>query len=325
MGESQALRMSTAAVTWGAMRHILPALALALATVTSCSAPARTASPRAGHGGPPASYYLSLGDSLSQGVQPNSSGASVSTRHGYADQLYSALRRHNLGLRIVKLGCPGETTSTMIKGGVCPFPGGSQLAAAARFLGAHRGRVSLITIDIGGNDPNSCITRPSIGKLVSCIGRFIPEATGNLTKIMTKLRRAGGRARIIGMNYYVPVLVEWRKGPVGRAIARVSERLAAGYNGLLANAYKESGARIADVFSAFHTADFDRQVTLAGFGKLPRNVAAICQWTWECAPRPRGPNQHANRAGYEVIARAFLLADQAGGGAVPAHAGVSDG
>jgi len=47
-------------------------------------------------------------------------------------------------------------------------------------------------------------------------------------------------------------------------------------------------------------------VTVPGIGSLPRNVARICQWTWECAPPPRGPNQHANPAGYRVIANAIL-------------------
>jgi lysophospholipase L1-like esterase len=290
------------------MRRVLPALALALAgaALTSCSAPA--ALPHPGHGGPPVSYYLALGDSLSQGVQPDSAGASVPTHSGYADQLYSVLRRRDPGLRLVKLGCPGETTNTMIKGGICAYAGGSQLAAAVAFLRAHQGRVSLVTIDIGGNDPNSCITRPSVRTLASCIGRLVPEATGNLTKIMTRIRAACGRARIIGMNYYLPALTEWRNGPAGEALARVSAGLAAAYNGLLANVYHASGAQVADVFSAFHTADFGGQVTLAGFGTLPRNVAAICQWTWECAPPPEGPNQHANQAGYGVMARAFLLA-----------------
>jgi len=291
------------------MRHIWPAIALALAAlVTGCSGPATTAPPHAAHRGPPASYYLSLGDSLAQGVQPNSAGDSVPTRDGYADQLYSALHRHNLGLRLVKLGCPGETTATMIKGGICSYAGGSQLAAAVTFLRAHQGRVPLITIDIGGNDPGSCITRPSVGKLASCIATFMPQATANLTKITATLRDAAGGARIIGMNYYLPALADWRNGQVGQALARVSARLAAAYNGFLVNVYKNSGAAIADVFGAFHTADFGRQVTSARFGALPRNVAAICRWTWECAPPPRGPNQHANQAGYGVIARAFLVA-----------------
>jgi len=38
-------------------------------------------------------------------------------------------------------------------------------------------------------------------------------------------------------------------------------------------------------------------------------VAAVCTWTWECAVPPRGPNEHANQAGYAVIARTFLQAD----------------
>jgi lysophospholipase L1-like esterase len=289
------------------MRHVLPVLALA-AVITGCSASAPDASPHPGHRPPRASYYLSLGDSLSQGVQPNSAGESVPTRYGYADQLYSALRGHNVGLRLVKLGCPGETSATMIKGGICSYPGGSQLAAAVRFLRAHQGRVRLITIDIGGNDPSSCITRPSLRSLASCAGRFIPDATANLTKIMTRLRWAGGHVRVSGMNYYLPALAEWRNGAVGKALARLSARLAAGYNSLLAHVYTGSGAAVADVFRAFHTADFGRPVTLARFGALPRNVAAICRWTWQCAPPPRGPNQHANQAGYAVIAQAFLAA-----------------
>jgi len=63
------------------------------------------------------------------------------------------------------------------------------------------------------------------------------------------------------------------------------------------------------VFSAFHRSDFTHQVTLPGIGTVPLNVALICQWTWECAPPPRGPNEHANKIGYRVIALTFLFAD----------------
>ena len=297
------------------MRSVLPALAVAAClagtAVTSCSAPPTTAARHARHSEPPVTYYLSLGDSLSQGVQPGPSGASVETRDGYANQLYTVLRRRDPGLRLVKLGCPGETTATMISGGVCRYPGGSQLAAAASFLRAHRGRVTLITVDVGANDPDSCITHPSFGKIASCIGRSVPEAVANLTKIMTALRRAAGHARIIGMNYYLPELAEWRNGLMGEALARLADLAAVGYNNLLTGVYQASGARIANVFGAFHTTDFTTQVMVPGFGRLPRNVAAICQWTWQCAAPPRGPNQHANQAGYGVITRAFLLAGAA--------------
>lgn len=262
------------------------------------------------HASPPATYYLSLGDSLSQGVQPDSAGASVPTRQGYADLLYAELRRGDPGLRLVKLGCSGETTHTMINGGICSYPGGSQLAAAASFLRAHHGRLSLITIDIGANDPGSCVTRSSFGGAAACMTTSFPDTLINLRKIMTTLRTAGGaRVRIIGMSYYVPTLAQWRHGLLGQALARISVAVVVGYNRLLTGVYLAFGARVADVFGAFHSGDFSGQVTMRGIGSVPPNVAAICQLTWECASGPRGQNEHATAAGYSVIAQAFRRAD----------------
>ncbi|HEY6276101.1 MAG TPA: SGNH/GDSL hydrolase family protein [Streptosporangiaceae bacterium] len=297
------------------MRRLLPALSLisacALAAVIGgCSGPATHAHRAAAHRAPPVSYYLALGDSLSQGVQPDAAGVSVSTPDGYPDQLYALLRARQPGLRLVKLGCMGETTATMIKGGICRYAGGSQLTAAMRFLRAHR-RVSLITLDIGANDPDSCITQPSVSKLADCVGKSIPEATTNLVTILARLRSAAPHTRIIAMNYYLPTLAEWRNGLVGEAIARLIEPAAAGYNNLLGRVYQQFGVRVANVFGAFQTGDFSHQAAVPGFGMLPRNVADICRWTWECAPPPRGPNVHANQAGYQVIAHAFLAADTA--------------
>jgi hypothetical protein len=42
-----------------------------------------------------AEYYLSLGDSLSAGVQPDASGQSLPTNEGFTDQLYAMLRPHD--------------------------------------------------------------------------------------------------------------------------------------------------------------------------------------------------------------------------------------
>jgi lysophospholipase L1-like esterase len=293
------------------MRRVAPALALAAvvaAAAGGCSGPARTGAAGDRHASPPAVYYLALGDSLSQGVQPDASGVSVRTRYGYADQLYTALRSRQPSLHLVKLGCPGETTATMIHGGICSYPGGSQLAAADRFLRAHRARVSLITLDIGANDPDSCITEPSVLKLAACGGSSVPRVAVNLATILRQLRDAAPHTRIIAMNYYLPALAAWRNGMGGQLLARGSELVTTGYNALLSRAYKAFGVRVADVAGAFHTSDFSPQVTVPGLGLLPRNVAAICRWTWECAPSPRGPNEHPNQAGYQVIARAFLAA-----------------
>jgi lysophospholipase L1-like esterase len=298
------------------VRRVATFVALATAVVAAATSAratttlTSTASALVRHASTRTSYYLSLGDSLSRGVQPDPAGVSLPTQQGYPDQLYAALRLGDPGLRLVKLGCSGETTHTMIDGGICSYPAGSQLAEAARFLRAHRGQVSLVTIDIGANDPDSCLSRPSIGAVASCATKSFPETITNLTKIMSTIRAAGGsQVRVIGMNYYVPALAEWRNGFVGQQFARLSERLVDVYNRLLTSVYQRFGARVANVFGAFHSGDFTDQVRVPGIGTLPRNVAAVCLWTWECAPAPRGPNEHARAIGYGVIALAFLLAD----------------
>jgi lysophospholipase L1-like esterase len=284
----------------GPVRIALAVAAAVAAALTACSGPATSV---------PATYYLALGDSLSQGVQPDAAGTSVPTGQGYPDQLYAVLHPSQPALQLVKLGCPGETTATMIHGGICRYAGGSQLAAAAAFLSAHRGHVVLVTIDIGANDPEDCGSAAGLRALTSCIGTNLPKVIGNLGTILTRLRAAAGPdVRMVGMSYYLPALAEWRQGTLGQGVARVSEQLAAGYNDLLDRAYTASGVRVANVFGAFETADFSNQVAVPGVGTVPRNVARICQWTWACASPPRGPNQHANQAGYGVIALAFLSA-----------------
>jgi lysophospholipase L1-like esterase len=275
---------------------------MAAAVLTACSSSPAAKPP------PPSSYYLALGDSLSQGVQPDAAGASVETGQGYPDLLYATLLASHPALRLVRLGCPGETTQTMMHGGICHYSAGSQLAAATAFLRAHRGHVFLVTIDIGANDLEDCGNQPGLTQLASCIGQ-LPKATANVAAILASLRTAAGPGvRIAGMNYYLPALAEWRSGLFGRATAELSEKFAVAYDDLLKRAYGQAGITVANVFGAFETTNFGDPVTVPGIGPMPRNVARICQWTWECAPPPRGPNQHANAAGYRVIADAILAA-----------------
>jgi lysophospholipase L1-like esterase len=288
-------------------RFLRSAVAAALAVTAAAAFTACSAAPAAKPATAP-SYYLALGDSLSQGVQPDAAGTSVETQQGYPDLVYTTLRASHPTLRLVRLGCPGETTATMMHGGICHYPAGSQLAAATTFLRAHRGHVYLVTIDIGANDPENCSNQPSLAQLASCVRRT-PQAATNLAKILASLRAAAGPdVRIVGMSYYLPALAEWRNGMVGRAVAWVSEKVAVAYNDLLTHAYAQAGVSVANVFGAFDTNDFGNPLAVAGFGSLPRNVARICQWTWECAAPPRGPNQHANPAGYRVMANAILQA-----------------
>lgn len=267
------------------------------------------------------SFYLSLGDSLAQGVQPTAAGNDVATSHGYPDLLAARLRRRLPHLRLVKLGCAGETTDTMIKGGICPYPAGSQLSQAVKFLRSHRGRTALVTIDIGGNDPNSCVVGQDPAAILPCLSSRIPRTGRNLSAIMARLRSAAGpRVTIVGMTYYVPELGLWRNGQSGKRVAILTGAIAAGANQMLTARYRHYGARVANVFAAFRTEDFGNgartanraaqadRAHRAGDAFVPPNVAAICALTWMCAHPPRGPNEHANDAGYRVIARAFWRA-----------------
>lgn len=138
---------------------VLTALTLALlAAALPAAASARSSGPR---------YLLSLGDSLSQGMQPDVNGVTRNTNEGYPDQLAATLMRRIPSLRLAKLGCGGESTTSMLTGhgndaGArvlhCDRSGGSQLTAAERFLKRHRraGEVPLVTIDIGANDIDFC-------------------------------------------------------------------------------------------------------------------------------------------------------------------------
>src|SRR3984885_1529650 len=209
----------------GSVRRTATLVVLA-ATVAMATLACSASSTAERHASVRVSYYLSLGDSLSVGVQPDAAGKSLPTGQGYANQLYAALHAGDPGLRLVKLGCSGETTHTMIDGGICSYPAHSQLGEAVRFLAAHRGKVSLVTTYIGANDPDSGISRASLGAIVSCVTKSFPETVANLTKIMSSIRAAAGdKVRIVGMNYYVPALSQWRDGPPGQQLARLSEPL----------------------------------------------------------------------------------------------------
>jgi lysophospholipase L1-like esterase len=250
-------------------------------------------------------YDLSLGDSLAAGVQPTGDPANLyRTPDGYADRLFELARADQPKLTLVKLGCPGESTRTMIEGGICTYPHGSQLDEAVAFLHAHRSRVAFVTIDLGAND-FPCNDIP-------CIPQGVVSIQGHLPAIVAALREAAGPdVPIVGMTLYDPLLGTWFQGPDGQAFAHASVTQAIHpIDQLITGIFVAGGARVADVEDAFHTGDFDDTVELPGVGSVPLNVALICQWTWICAPAPLGPNNHPNADGYRVIARAF--ADQLG-------------
>jgi lysophospholipase L1-like esterase len=241
-----------------------------------------------------ARYYVSLGDSLSQGYQPGLGN----TDQGYADRLYATLKAKDPSLKLVKLGCSGETTTSLMKGGVCRYDGAaSQLAAAETFLRAHRGTVRYLTLDIGANDVQRCLVGGAINP--TCVLQGTGAITTNLPQITARLRLAAGTGtRFTAMNYYDPFLAAWLKGSDGRTLATASVLLTNVINAVESSIYTVAGFGVADVATAFATNDFATQTTLPGVGKVPVNVARICTWTYMCS---KG-DIHANPTGYQQIA-----------------------
>jgi lysophospholipase L1-like esterase len=244
----------------------------------------------------PTHYYVALGDSLAQGFMPGLGD----TDQGYVDDLYGTLHAKDPALQLVKLGCSGETTGTMINGGKCSYAAGSQLVAAEQFLAAHKADVKYLTIDIGANDVDGCTPGGSID--AACLAQGIATITQNLNTILSRVKAAdGGLPQSVGMSYYDPFLQFWLTGPQGQAVATASVGLLAGINTAEALEYTLYGFTIADVFTAFQTLNFLPIDHVPGFGSEPVNVATICRLTFECDQQ----NIHANAAGYQVIAKTF--------------------
>jgi lysophospholipase L1-like esterase len=267
------------------------------------AAPAAALTPVARADDSPTTYYLSLGDSLAAGT--NATGVGVAyTDMGYADQLYSALAADESKLKLVKLGCPGESTVSMRFGSQYPtvvlscgyprdykdlYPKGTQIAEAVSFLQAHKGKVALVTIDIGANDLQRFDAQ---GNVVICLLEAAGCATQtarmvrNLTAILADLRAAAGPdVPIVGMSYYdvfAPLCVS------DPSLLFVCSRVDA-FNATLVDTYAAAGDPVADVAGAFEN------------GNLLNAAAHVCAWTWFCTYG----DLHPNTIGYGVIAQAF--------------------
>ncbi|HEX9132021.1 MAG TPA: SGNH/GDSL hydrolase family protein [Ktedonobacteraceae bacterium] len=228
----------------------------------------------------PKQHYLALGDSLAFGFQPNGDFT-----HGYVPDLFQILQ--NEGTKDVKnLGCPGETSGTLINGGICSYsPLTSQLNAAVAYLQANAGKVSPITLDIGANDvlhntdPRTCEVNVSgfdtdLTALDSNLkGTILPTLLGALT---IKGKVTGS---IVMMNYYDP-LQNFCPNTVSFT-QTLNQHLAADVSDF---------GIIVDVFTAF-----------GGPGVPNPN---LCTYTWICSAQ----DIHATNLGYSVIANTFAAA-----------------
>jgi lysophospholipase L1-like esterase len=251
-------------------------------------------------------YYVSLGDSAAAGFQPTGWNS-----FGYADQLADRVRVTTPELRLVKLGCPGETTASLISGqqSECIYLEGSQLGQAKRVLRDHAGKIAFVTINVGVNDIlNVCLNPETLELDPACVRDVLPKPLARLRTILQAVRQAAPGVPIAGMSYWNPFLGLWViAGPDGEALARKADKAMRALNAGLVSTYRDAGAKVAFVGGPgyFNIADFDTQVSTR-WGRVPDNVAKACRWTFFCDER--GPDPHPNTKGYGVITDAFAAA-----------------
>lgn len=273
----------------------------------------------AGEPAPAPNHYLSLGDSLTVGVQPDEQGRTRETPEGYTDVLYRSLKDTDSTLRHERMGCGGEDTTTFVGGGIpgCDdrYEEGSQLDQAEGFLREHGDAVDLVTLTIGGNNFTGCVEGVH-EEALGIDGISVDEAcvTDGLERLETEVpviaerlvEAADPGTQIVGMTYYNPFLaLALLEDPDTAGDASLSARTAEildRVNASLTASYEAAGIDVADVDTAFDGSD--TKVPADSATGMPVNLQRICDLTWMC-DTARGPDIHTNLAGAQAIAEAF--------------------
>ena len=240
------------------------------------------------------SYYISLGDSVGMWDGNRSFPYLLANRYSHTSVP---------GLRLIDMSCSGETTETMMKGSTCA-PGGSQYDNALSFVTARRGHIALITISIGGNDVEPCMSRPNAA---TCFENGLPKMKANISTIVAGLRAATGRGvPIVGMNVYDPLLGDWLASGTGRSLAVASIAGVGLLSKTMGQAYRAEAAPVANVQRAYRSADL-KQFESSPWGRVPTAVANACTLLDIVCHQGSliGYGDDPNQAGAVVIARAF--------------------
>lgn len=291
-------------------RTLLAILALfALALPASAAAKSKKPKP---------TYYVSLGDSWSDGFQPLGPDKNdIPTKRGYERTVFKLLKKKHKSLKLVELGCGGATTDSMINGTKpCvekrPYKSKSkatsQLTYAKKWLKKHRSRVRYVSVVIGGNDVAPCAAKPTNEEVFACVGDGVKEIKKNLKVIAKGIRSgAGKKPHIAGLTYADVVLGQWVKSENGKNLAKASIPVFRDQiNPTLKSAYNKQKIRFVDATAGFGAyIPLDQTTTMAPYGEIPKAVANICKFGWYCEDRGagHGPDIHLKDAGWKKLGK----------------------
>jgi lysophospholipase L1-like esterase len=241
---------------------------------------------------PAAGTYLALGDSLAVGVGATAEQARYVSRVGSA---LSASEGGPAVATIRNIAVSGETSDSMISGG--------QLRDALRAIAEIEPPVTLVTLDIGGNDllallrTDACAGDPlgptCLGMLAATLDRFEANYRRIVEDLVDALEQHATGAALAVMTYFNPFSGTDASheaaadlallGADGRLDCDASDPDARGMNDVIACVGAEVGAVVVDVQPAF-----------VGLGLELTHIGS--------------EDIHANDQGYEAIAEAFLAA-----------------
>ena len=252
----------------------------------------------------PGRIYLALGDSIAASMQPSRDSQSGFEFHnGYAEQVYQLEQARFPDLRLMKLGCPGERTSTIARPRrLCPHDEGSQLDQAVAVL--EGGDVAFVTLQIGTNDAMQCFSFHRSAFDQACIDHLLPKLATRLSSIVERLRTADPNVPIVGANNFDPLLALWTIPGFPSEAVIANAEVWTQVNDTLEQTYVALGVPVVDVEGAFSSGDFDTMVHVRGYGTLPLNVARICEWAYACSEK-FDHDFHPTTFGYSIMTRAW--------------------
>jgi lysophospholipase L1-like esterase len=257
---------------------------------------------------PERNLYVSLGDSYAAGYQPTAPGVGRTTRNGLAYQVPGLAKPRGYKLKLVNFGCGGETTVSLVQrttecgkglgpGGV-KYGGTTQLKAATKYIRAHKKRIALITVSIGGNDVTKCAREADA---ISCVVAAVGDINANVGTIAKALRKAAGpKPKLVGTTYPDVILGAWVANPPNQALATQSVAAFQQFiNPALKKGYAEGKGKFVDVTTATGAyTPLTQTTTLAPYGLIPQAVADVCTLTFYC----QFGDIHARTSGYKIIA-----------------------
>lgn len=228
-------------------------------------------------------YYVSLGNSISFGYQPDGN-----ITQGFTDDLFSDLKPANV-TDLENFACGGESSATMIQGG-CQFRfarhvqySGPQLDAVVSFIKAHPGQVAPLTLEIGANDvladfnQGSCTASSNADADLALLDSNLTNTI--LPRLVDALTTSAGHrsSDLVLLNYYNPFAKSCPDS--GPFIRRLNDHILA--------AASRFRLQVVDVYAAF--------------GGDAHQAENTCAFTWMCSAYH---DVHPTTQGYRVIANA---------------------